>query len=102
MVGPILIVGFVLVQAPPKHRKDVPDLANQSRPKEERLDGSIGADGDGAKGSRENEYGESSVIRRVCALGDAAEPGMPWEGLVTAVGEEDARRGNKLRWENER
>ena len=29
-------------------------------------------------------------------LRDVAEPGVPWEGLVTAAGEEDARGGDEL------
>ena len=30
LVGPIFIVGVVLIQAPPNHGKDIPDLAGQS------------------------------------------------------------------------
>ena len=96
MEGSLLIVGVILVQAPPKHGEDVPNLAGQSRPGEERLEGGIGADGDGAKCGRKDEDGERGVVRRVCALGDAAKPGVAREGLVAAVGEEDARGGDKL------
>jgi len=80
----------------PKHRQDVPDLAGEHRAGEEHLEGGIGADGDGAKGGREDEHGERGVVRGVCALRDAAGPGVPREGLVTAVGEEDARGVDEL------
>jgi len=36
-------------------------------------------------------------IRCLCMLRDAAEPGVPREGLVTAVGEEDTRGGTNYR-----
>ena len=96
MIWSILIDGIILVQAPPKHGKDVPDLAKESRPGDERLEGGIGADGDGAKGGREDEYNECGVVRCVCALGDVAKPGVPRERLVAAVGEEDAGGEDKL------
>ena len=79
VVEHILIVGVVLVQACPEQRKDVPDLASQSQPKEERLDGDIGANEDGTEGGEENEYSKNSIVQHVCALGDAAKPGMPQE-----------------------
>ena len=90
------IIQVVLVQATPKHGQDVPDLAGGHRPGKERLEGGIGADGDGANSGREDEYRERGIVRGVCALRDAAEPGVPRDRLVTAVGEEDARGGNEL------
>ena len=96
MVWSILIVRVVLIQAAPEHGQDVPDLASQGRPGEECLEGGIGADGDGAKGGREDEHGKRGVVRRVRARGDAAQPGVPRERLVAAVGKEDARGGDKL------
>ena len=85
VVASVLIVGIVLGQASPKHGKDVSGLASQSQPREERLEGGIGAGGDGGEGGRENKYGESGMVRCICALGDIPDPGVPREGLAVAV-----------------
>ena len=90
MKWPLPIVRVTLVQATPKHGQDGPNRPGEHRAGEEHLEGGIGDDGDGAKGGREDEHGKRGVIRRGCAPRDAAEPGVPQEDLITAVGEEDA------------
>lgn len=55
------------------------------------MEGGIRANRNDAKGGGENKYGERGVVQRICTLGDAAEPGVPRESLVTAIGEEGAR-----------
>ena len=60
------------------------------------MEGGIRANRNDAKGGGENKYGERGVVRRLCTRGDVAEPGVPRESLVTAIGEEDARSGDQL------